>query len=128
MIGYVTLGTNDLDRARSFYDALLGEIGAGRLMAMEHGLTMYGTAMNRPMLAVTPPYNGEAATPGNGSMVALSMKSRDQVDAMHAKALELGGTSEGEPGLRGPEQMGFYGAYFCDLDGNKLCAFRIGAA
>jgi catechol 2,3-dioxygenase-like lactoylglutathione lyase family enzyme len=128
MIGYVTLGTNDLEQARTFYDSLLGEVGAKRLMELEEGFTMYGTSMDRPMLAVTPPYNKEAATPGNGPMVALQMKSRDQVDALHAKALELGGSCEGGPGLRAPEEMGFYGAYFRDLDGNKLCAFRVGPA
>jgi predicted lactoylglutathione lyase len=128
MIGYVTLGTNDLEQARAFYDSLLGEIGAKRLMELEEGFTMYGTGMDRPMLALTPPYNKEAASPGNGTMVALQMKSRDQVDAIHAKALELGGISEGEPGLRPPKEMAFYGAYFRDLDGNKLCAFRVGPA
>jgi catechol 2,3-dioxygenase-like lactoylglutathione lyase family enzyme len=128
MIGYVTLGTNDIGRAKAFYDALLSEIGAKRLMTLEEGFTMYGTSMDRPMLAVTPPYNKEEATPGNGGMVALQMKSREQVDAMYAKALELGGSSEGAPGVRPPEEMGFYGAYFRDLDGNKLCAFRVGPA
>lgn len=128
MIGYATLGTNDLERAKVFYDALLGEIGAKRLMELRGGFTMYGTRMDRPMLAVTPPYNGEPASAGNGTMIALQMKSREQVDAIYAKALELGGSCEGGPGLRAPEEMGFYGAYFRDLDGNKLCAFRIGPA
>jgi catechol 2,3-dioxygenase-like lactoylglutathione lyase family enzyme len=128
MIGYVTLGTNDLEQARAFYDSLLGASGAKRLMQLEHGFTLYGTRMDRPMLAVTPPYNKEPARPGNGSMVALQMKTREEVDAIHAKALELGGTCEGAPGLRAPEEMGFYGAYFRDLDGNKLCAFRTGPA
>jgi predicted lactoylglutathione lyase len=62
-------------------------------------------------------------------MVALVLKERRQVDTLYAKALALGGTDEGAPGVRGPEgPQAFYGAYFRDLDGNKLCAFRIGPA
>ena len=129
MIGYVTLGTNDIEKARAYYDALLGTIGAKRLMAFENGFTLYGTAFGRPGLAVTPPYNGEPATAGNGNMAALVMDSREKVDAFHAKALELGGSDEGAPGVRGPEgDQAFYGAYFRDPEGNKLCAFRIGPA
>ena len=128
MIGYVTLGTNDLDKARAFYDALLGEIGATRKMEFaETGFTLYGTGSRAPGLAVTRPYNGQAATVGNGNMAALAMPSREMVDRMHAKALELGGSDEGAPGLRTPEgPSAFYGAYFRDLDGNKLCVFRMG--
>jgi catechol 2,3-dioxygenase-like lactoylglutathione lyase family enzyme len=130
MIGYATLGTNDLDKARAFYDALLGEIGARRVMQFpENGFTLYGTGGRRPGLAITRPYNGEEARPGNGNMVALAMDSRAKVDNLHAKALELGGSDEGAPGLRSPEgENAFYGAYFRDLDGNKLCAFCIGPA
>jgi len=129
MIGYATVGTNDLDRARGFYDALFGSIGAGRILELPHGFTLYGTSMGRPGVAVTRPYDGKPATVGNGTMVAIVMDSRDKVDALHAKALELGGTTEGAPGLRSPEGDGaFYGAYFRDLDGNKFCVFRIGPA
>ena len=129
MIGYATVGTNDLDRARGFYDALFGSIGAGRILELPHGFTLYGTSMGRPGVAVTRPYDGKPATVGNGTMVAIVMDSRDKVDAFHAKALELGGTTEGAPGLRSPEGDGaFYGAYFRDLDGNKFCVFRIGPA
>ena len=128
MIGYVTLGTNDLERARGFYDALLAEIGATRKMQFpETGFTLYGTGERRPGIAVTRPYDGEPATPGNGNMTAIAAGSRTIVDRLHAKALELGGTDEGAPGLRTPEgPAAFYGAYFRDLDGNKLCAFCIG--
>jgi len=127
MIGYVTLGTNDLDKARAFYDALFGTIGAGRLMEMPSGFTLYGRAWGQPGVAVTRPYNGEAATAGNGNMVSLAMESRDRVDAFHAKAMELGGSDEGGPGVRGEEgARAFYGAYFRDLEGNKLCAFCVG--
>jgi len=129
VIGYATVGTNDIDKARAFYDALFGSIGAKRILEFaQNGFTMYGTSLGRPAVAVTRPHNGEAATIGNGSMVAIVLDSREQVDAFHAKALELGGTDEGGPGLRSPEGEGaFYGAYFRDLDGNKFCAFRIGA-
>ena len=128
MIGYATVGTDDIDRARAFYDDLLGGIGARRVMEFpENGFTMYGTGARAPGLAVTRPYNGGAAQPGNGAMVALVMDSRDKVDRLHARALELGGSDEGAPGVRGPDgERAFYGAYFRDLDGNKLCAFCIG--
>lgn len=129
MIGYMTFGTNDIEKARGFYDALLGTLGAKRLMEFDSGFTMYGTDWGRPALAVTPPHDGKPATVGNGAMAALVVDSRDKVDMLHAKALELGGTCEGPPGLRGPEgPQAFYGAYFRDLDGNKFCAFRTGPA
>ncbi len=130
MIGYATLGTDDLDRARGFYDALLGTIGAKRMMQLPDemgGFTMYGVSMDKPAIALTKPYNGEPARAGNGNMLALVMDDRAKVDALHAKALELGGTCDGPPGVRPPEEMGFYGAYFRDPDGNKLCAFNVGS-
>ena len=126
MIGYVTVGTNDLEKARGFYDALFETVGAKRLMQLDEGFTGYGKEMGQPMLCVTPPNDGKEATVGNGMMVALQADSREQVDALHAKALELGGADEGAPGIRAPEEMGFYAAYFRDLDGNKLCAFKVG--
>ena len=129
MIGYVTIGTNDIDRAREYYDALFGSIGAKRLMELGHGFTMYGTGFGKPAVAVTPPYDGQKAVPGNGNMVAIVLDSRDKVDTFHAKALALGGSDEGAPGLRGPEgEQAFYGGYFRDPEGNKLCAYRIGPA
>ena len=129
MIGYVTLGTDDLDRARAYYDALFAEMGASRLMQMESGFTLYGTGWGKPGVAVTRPYDGQPAHRGNGNMVALPMDSREKVDRLHAKALELGGTDEGAPGVRGEEgDRAFYGAYFRDPDGHKFCAFRIGPA
>ena len=130
MIGYVTLGTDDLERARAFYDALLAEIGAKRLMQLpDNGFTLYGTSFGRPGLAVTRPYDGQKASAGNGNMTALVVDARDKVDALHAKALALGASDEGAPGLRSPEgPQAFYGAYFRDPDGNKLCVFRLGPA
>ena len=129
MIGYVTIGSNDLPRARDFYDALMPAIGAKRIMEFGDNFTMYGTAMNRPGLAVCKPYDGNSATAGNGNMTSIACDSRASVNALHAKAMELGGSCEGPPGVRGDEgDQAFYGAYFRDLDGNKLCAFRIGPA
>jgi catechol 2,3-dioxygenase-like lactoylglutathione lyase family enzyme len=130
MIGYVTLGTNDVDRARAFYDALLAELGAKRLMQLpDNDFTLYGTSFGRPGLAVIRPYDGGPAVPGNGNMAALAVDARDKVDALYAKAIELGAADEGGPGLRSPEgPMAFYGAYFRDPDGNKLCVFRVGPA
>jgi predicted lactoylglutathione lyase len=122
MIGYVTLGTNDLARAAKFYDALLGELGAKRAMEMETFIA-WATAPNTPMVAVITPFDKQPATVGNGVMVALLVDSKAKVDALHKKALELGGKDEGAPGPRGP---GFYAGYFRDLDGNKLNAFFLG--
>lgn len=127
MIGYVTLGTNDIDRARAFYDGLMGSVGAKRLMQFgpeANDFTMWGVGFDKPGVVVTRPYAGGEATAGNGNMVALVMDSRDKVDALHARALELGGTCDGPPGLREPVELGFYGAYFRDPDGNKICAFN----
>lgn len=128
MIGYATLGSNDIDKALGFYDALFASVGGKRLMQMpdERQLTFYGAGAGRPMLAIGKPYDGGTATAGNGTMVALAADSREQVEAIYAKAIELGGADEGAPGTRGPDAMGFYGAYFRDLDGNKFCAFKMG--
>ena len=133
MIGYVTLGSDNMPRARAFYDELLGStIGAKRIMEFGDeagGFTMWGTGFDKPGLAVTNPYNKEPAASGNGNMSAIAMNSRAKVDEIHAKALELGGSCEGPPGVRGDENpQAFYGAYFRDLEGNKLCGFRIGPA
>lgn len=130
MIGYATIGTNDPERARAFYDALLGELGARRLIEMHDArqLTFYGTAPNRPMLAVGRPYDGGPAAPGNGTMIAIPVASRAEVDRLHARALELGAADEGAPGLRGPEALGYYFAYVRDADGNKLALFKLGTA
>jgi catechol 2,3-dioxygenase-like lactoylglutathione lyase family enzyme len=129
MIGYALLGSNDMDRARGFYDALFGTIDVGRLMEFPTGATAWGASWTTPMLGITPPYDGAAATPGNGTMIALVLDERAKVDTLHAKALQLGGADEGAPGVRGDEgEQAFYAAYFRDLDGNKLCAFRVGPA
>ncbi|MBI3285290.1 MAG: VOC family protein [Burkholderiales bacterium] len=120
MIGYVTLGTNDYGRAAKFYDALLAEIGAKRLWESEQ-FVAWSTNPKRPALLIAKPFDGKPASVGNGVMVALAVDSPDKVDALHKKALELGGQDEGAPGPRG--SGGFYAGYFRDLDGNKLNAF-----
>jgi catechol 2,3-dioxygenase-like lactoylglutathione lyase family enzyme len=122
MIGYVTIGTNDLARAAAFYDALLGEIGAKRMMENEQFIA-WSVGHDAPGLGVTKPFDKKPATIGNGVMVALQAKNAAQVDALHRKALELGGTDEGAPGAR---FEGFYAGYFRDLDGNKLNVFFMG--
>ncbi len=117
MIGYVTLGTNDLKRAAAFYDALLGEIGAGRFMESER-LIAWAVEPGKPALGVCIPYDGNPATVGNGTMVALVVDSNEKVDAVYRKALSLGAKDEGAAGPRGVP--GFYAGYFRDPDGNKL--------
>lgn len=120
MIGYVTLGTNDIDRARGFYDALLGEIGVARIHSVDH-LTIWGPEPNRGMLGLIRPYNGETATVGNGTMVAIPVDQPDLVSKLHEKALALGAMDEGAPGPRGRRKTVF--AYCRDLDGHKLAFF-----
>lgn len=123
MIGYVTLGSNDLPRAWAFYDVLLGELGAKRTFESKNGV-WWGRARG-PNIAVLAPHDGAPATVGNGVMVALAMRNVEDVDRLYAKAVSLGATDEGAPGSRGG---GFYGAYFRDLDGNKLCVYHVSAA
>jgi catechol 2,3-dioxygenase-like lactoylglutathione lyase family enzyme len=122
MIGYVTLGTNDMPRAAAFYDALLEGIGAKRLMETERYI-FWGVSMQLPSLSLVKPFDGLPATIGNGDMVALVVDGRDKVDRLHAKALLLGGTDEGAPGDRGG---GFYAGYFRDLEGHKFNVFCTG--
>jgi len=119
MIGYVTLGTNNLPRAVAFYDALLAEMGAKRMMEGDR-FVAWGVRPDLPGLGVSLPFDERAATVGNGVMVALVVDTKEKVDALHRKALELGGADEGAPGARSPE---FYAGYFRDLDGNKLNFF-----
>ena len=120
MIGYVTLGTNDIERAAGFYDALLKDLGAGRFMEMD-GFIAWSVSPGTPALAVIHPADGNSATVGNGVMVALIVDTPEKVAAVHKHALELGGKDEGAPGPRGDGS--FYAGYFRDLDGNKLNAF-----
>ncbi len=116
MIGYVSVGTNDIKRAAAYYDKLLTEMGAKRIM--DFGTFMvWGTGKGKAAFALAEPYNKMPATVGNGVMVAFDVGEPAKVDAMYKKALELGGKDEGPPGDRGDN---YYGAYFRDLDGNKI--------
>jgi catechol 2,3-dioxygenase-like lactoylglutathione lyase family enzyme len=121
MIGYVTLGTNKFDEAANFYDRLLAEIGAKRFWDSENFIA-WGVSPTRPSLGIIKPYNNEPATVGNGVMAAIVVDSKDTVDRVYRKALELGGTCEGPAGPRGDT---FYAGYFRDLDGNKLNVFHM---
>jgi catechol 2,3-dioxygenase-like lactoylglutathione lyase family enzyme len=122
VIGYTTLGVNDLERARSFYDAALAPLGGRRTLTYERS-QYYGSPDRGAMLGITLPFDGAAASVGNGVMVALSASSAAVVDQVHAAAIAAGAVCEGPPGQR---MDNFYGAYFRDLDGNKLCAFYMG--
>ena len=119
MIGYITIGTNNLVRASQFYDALLVELGGTRALEQDHFVTWI-SGEGTPMLGLIQPFDGEPATVGNGVMVALVAESREQVDRLYKKAMELGAVDEGLPGER---QTGFYAGYFRDLDGNKLAIY-----
>ena len=119
MIAYVTIGSNDLARSASFYDALFGVMGLKRIMEMDR-LIGWGKSFNEPMFTVCKPFDGGKASGGNGTMIALAAKDKAQVEALHQKALELGASNEGEVGLRGTS---FYCGYVRDFDGNKLNFF-----
>lgn len=125
MIGYALVGSNDLAKAKDFYDALCASLGAAPVAEHPSGGRIYGVSMDKPTFGVVGTFDKNPATPGNGTMISFLAANHDQVDAVHAKALELGGSDEGAPGWRGPEG-GFYGAYFRDLDGNKLCVYCFG--
>ena len=129
MIGYTMVGTNNPAAATAFYTPLLAMLGGAPLAAISgENRTFFSAGAGQPMLAVGKPHDGGTATFGNGTMIALSAPSRAVVDAMYAAAIAAGGKDEGAPGVRGPNPNGFYGAYFRDLDGNKICAFKVGPA
>ena len=119
MIGYVTLGTNDIEKSAAFYDALLAEMGAKRFMESDTFIA-WATTPGAPALSVIKPHDGDVATVGNGVMVALACDQPATVDRVHAKALALGAQDEGAAGPRGDS---FYAGYFRDQDGNKLNVF-----
>lgn len=122
MIGYVTLGTNDLQRAAKFYDPIAAELGAGRMFDNETFIA-WGVPGGGAGVGLTKPFDGNPATVGNGVMVALQCKDSAQVDRIYKLAMSMGAKDEGAPGPRGE---GFYAAYFRDPDGNKLNAFVMG--
>ncbi|MDN3646689.1 VOC family protein [Pontixanthobacter aestiaquae] len=122
MLGYVTLGTNDLARAANFYDAIAKEMGVGRMMEFDTFIA-WGKMGGAPGIAATKPFDEQPATVGNGTMVALQVDSTDKVQAVYDIALANGGADEGAPGPRGDD--GFYAGYFRDPDGNKLNVFTM---
>lgn len=123
MIGYTTLGTNDLEKAREYYDALLGEIGGQRIIDNER-MSIWADASGKGMVGLFTPYDEKTATIGNGSMIALAVDSAETVEKMHAKAIALGGTDEGEAGPRGAGGTIF--SYVRDPEGHKLAFFARG--
>jgi catechol 2,3-dioxygenase-like lactoylglutathione lyase family enzyme len=123
MIGYVTVGTNDLNKAGEFYDKLCGELGMGRFMANDR-IIAWGGPGGGAGFGVALPFDGKPMTAGNGGMAAFSAKDKTQVDRIYKLALSLGASCEGPPGPRG--DGGFYAGYFRDPEGNKLNAFVMG--
>jgi catechol 2,3-dioxygenase-like lactoylglutathione lyase family enzyme len=122
MIGYITLGTNDFKKAVEFYEKLNVELGATR-MDIRENFTLFMPPSFSGGIAICAPHDGNSANNGNGTMVALKGKDQDHVGRVHELALSLGAKDEGAPGFRGTQ--GFYGAYFRDLDNNKLAIYVI---
>lgn len=125
MAMYSTVGTDEPDRAKAFYDDLLAPIGMKKMFDHPKGGRIYRSDKG-DVFGVLTPHDGGAASAGNGSMVGFGLPTTEAIDAFHAKALELGGTCEGPPGERGTAGSGVYFAYVRDLDGNKLCAYKFG--
>jgi predicted lactoylglutathione lyase len=123
MLGYITVGVSDMEKAEAFYGSLLGELGAKQLMGMDR-IKFYGKEPGAPMLSICIPFDENDPSPGNGVMVAFSGGDKAGVDALYAKAIELGATCDGEPGQRFDF---FYGAYVRDIDGNKICFYEMAA-
>jgi catechol 2,3-dioxygenase-like lactoylglutathione lyase family enzyme len=125
MIGYITLGASDVEAALPFYDAVFGAIG-GERKSFDGGWGFYGPKDGEGNVGICKPFDGQSARGGNGIMIAFTAPSQDAVKAAHAAALAHGGTDEGAPGFRPPDGTSFYGAYFRDPAGNKLCVFKAG--
>ena len=123
MIGYVTIGVKDMERAKTFYSELFAEKG-GRVVIDSGRIAFISVAKGQPMVAVCEPYDKNDPAPGNGTMVAFTAESKEEVDKMYDRAIELGATCDGKPGQRIPDR--FYGAYARDPDGNKFCFFVFG--
>ena len=123
MIGYVTIGVSDMEKAKAFYSALLADLGAGVMMDMGR-IAFIGAGQGQPMLSICVPYDENDPHPGNGNMVAIDPGSKEMFEKLYAKALELGASDEGAPGQRIDDV--FYGAYIRDPDGNKLAFYQFG--
>lgn len=125
MIGYVTVGTDDLPAAVAFFDPLCALMKMPRCMEEPGHYVAWAPTPDAPGFSVTLPWNRRHSTPGNGTMVAFAVESAEVVNAIYEKAMAMGGTDEGAPGFRHESIPGFYAAYFRDLDGNKFNAFCI---
>lgn len=125
MIGYVTIGALDVEKAMPFYDAVLGAIGYERQF-FDGGWAGYGLRGQDANTFICPPFDGQAARGGNGVMIAFKGESKEAVQAAHAAALAQGGTDEGAPGPRPADSTSFYGAYMRDPTGNKIAVFAKG--
>jgi len=115
-MNYFVVGTNNMKAAASFYDALFAETELNQVLATDR-MTFWQGEDKDCAFAVAIPFNEEPATNGNGMMFGFSVGSTDEVRRLHKKAIELGGTCEGEPNQRGPR----FSAYIRDLDKNKVC-------
>jgi catechol 2,3-dioxygenase-like lactoylglutathione lyase family enzyme len=120
MYSHTTIGANDLARAKAFYDVVLAPLGL-KIRFEDDSMVGYGLPGGRPQFLVVQPFDRREPSVGNGSMIALLAPRRALVDACHAAALAQGGADAGGPGLRPHYHRNYYGAYFCDLDGNKIC-------
>lgn len=120
MIGYVCIGTNDPAHAAQFYDPLLAVLGAKRIWETERFIA-WGASPTDSLLLLIKPLDGKPATVGNGTMVSLTVDSKEIVDAIYKKAIALGAKDEGPAGARSDD---FYAAYFRDLEGNKLAVYH----
>ena len=121
MLGYVTIGANDFNGALQFYDSLIAEIGGKRVFESPTG-QFYGFTEGT-LLGVLRTHNGKPASGGNGSMLAFKVSSPEDVDRVYGRAIGLGAVDDGRPGPRG--ERGFYGSYFRDADGNKICVYHM---
>lgn len=127
MIGYVTVGADDIGQAERFYSAFLPALGYG--LEIDHGDLSYilpsgpGGPSAQPDFYVKSPFNGQSASAGNGTMVAFQAQSQEQVRELHAAALAAGGFDEGQPGFRAAYGPRFYVGYLRDPHGNKIALF-----
>ncbi|MDR3517177.1 MAG: VOC family protein [Azospirillaceae bacterium] len=121
MLSHTTVGVSDTQRALEFYGPIMEALGLTLKFSEPRWAGWKHPNADRPLFIITQPFDGQAATSGNGQMIALLASSRSLVDHCHAVALEHGGSDEGKPALRPAYHPDYYGAYFRDPDGNKLC-------
>lgn len=122
--GYSTIGTNNKEKSETFYDEVLSQMDPKKLLANDRITMWLSKEDGSVILAIAIPYDGKSANHGNGAMKAIALGSHEEVIKMYERAMEMGATDDGAPGMRAGK---FYGAYVYDLDGNKLCFFNMGA-